>query len=120
MAYSPVGMAAWQTTLQKTQREALDLGETRPNAKGQSCCNLHISILRLSPTLLTHMILIIICKWKFREQQAVCSEIGLHIGKLARTLGKSYFLLPINHKAKLAFLILIIGAPLSLTLTIHS
>lgn len=58
------------------------------------------------------MIFIIICKWKFREQQAVCSEIGLHIGRLDRTLGKFYFLLPINQKAKLAFIILIVGAPL--------
>lgn len=61
-----LGAAAWESTLHKAQREALGLGETRPNEKGQGCHNLHISILRLPPTLLTRMVLIIIFKWKFR------------------------------------------------------
>lgn len=43
----------------------------QPNAKGQSYCNLHISILRPPTTLLTHTVLIIIFKWKFRKQQAI-------------------------------------------------
>lgn len=66
VAYTLVGAAAWEPMLQKAQREVLGLGETLPNAKGRSCCDLHISILRLPPTLLTHMVLIIIFKWKFR------------------------------------------------------
>lgn len=67
VAYAQAGAAAWEPMLQKAQREVQGLGgETQSNAKGQSCCNLHISILRLPPTLLTHMVLIIIFKWKFR------------------------------------------------------
>lgn len=51
VAYALVGAAAWKTVEQKAQREALGLRETQPSAKDQSCCNLHISILRLSPSL---------------------------------------------------------------------
>lgn len=66
VAHALVGAAAWGPGCRTHRGEALGLGETQPNAKGQSGCNSHISILRLPPTLLTHMVLIIIFKWKFR------------------------------------------------------
>lgn len=45
------GAVAREIILQKPQGEIQGFGVTQPNTKGQSYCDLHISILRRLPTL---------------------------------------------------------------------